>query len=105
MNTTVKGMPWKVLFSMGLWHLWIHRNDFLFRTGTINSQVWRKCFQGSAEFFSIGLVTKTKQLKTVVPMGWEKPLRGWLKLNTDGLAMKNPDRAGGGGLIRDYDGA
>ena len=33
------------------------------------------------------------------------PPRGWLKLNTDGSAMRNPDRAGGGGLIRDHDGA
>ena len=38
-------------------------------------------------------------------MGWEKPPRGWLKLNTDGSAMRNPERAGGGGLIRDHDGA
>ena len=50
-------------------------------------------------------MTKTKQLKTVVPVGWEKPPRGWMKLNTDGSAMKNSDRAGGGGLIRDHDGA
>lgn len=28
MNATVKGIPWKVLFPMGLWHLWTHRNNF-----------------------------------------------------------------------------
>ncbi|KAK9991626.1 hypothetical protein SO802_026611 [Lithocarpus litseifolius] len=104
MNATVKGIPWKVLFPMGLWHLWTHRNNFLFRTGTVDSQEWRKCIQNSVEFFSIGIITKTRQLKTIVPVGWEKPPRGWLKLNSDGSAMRNPERAGGGGLIRDHDG-
>ena len=66
-NATVKGIPWKVLFPMGLWHLWIHRNNFLFRTRTMDARVRRKCIQGSFEFFSIGFVTKTKQLKTIVP--------------------------------------
>ena len=90
---------------MGLWYLWTHRNNFLFRKGAVDPQVWRKCIQGSAEFFSIGLVSKSKKLKSIVPVGWEKPLRGWLKLNIDGSTMRNPERVGGGGLIRDHDGA
>ena len=104
MNVTVKGIPLKVLFLMGLWYLWTHRNNFLFRIGTLDPLIWRKCIQGSAEFFSIGLVTKTKQLKTIVPVGWEKPPRGWVKLNIDGSAMRNLERAGGWGLIKDHDG-
>ena len=104
MNTIVKGVPWKVLFPIGLWHLWLHRNDFLFKSGTTNPQAWRRCFQSSAEFFSIGSVNKAKNLKSVIPVGWEKPPRGWVKINTDGSAMKNPNRAGGGGLLRDHEG-
>ena len=100
----VRGIPWKVLFPMGLWFLWTHRNTFLFRSGSVDTHNWRKCLQGSAEFFSIGLPSKVRQLKNVVSVGWEKPPRGWVKLNTDGSAMKNPDRAGGGGLLRDHDG-
>ena len=89
---------------MGLWFLWTHRNTFLFRSGSVDTQNWRKCFQDSVEFYSIGLPSKVKWLKNVVSVGWEKPPRGWVKLNTDGSAMKNPDRAGGGGLLRDHDG-
>lgn len=36
---------------------------------------------------------------------WEKPGRGWVKLNTDGSSLGNPGLAGGGGLIRDEEGA
>ena len=89
---------------MGLWFLWTHRNTFLFRSGSVDTQNWRKCFQDCVEFYSIGLPSKVKQLKNVVSVGWENLPRGWVKLNTDGSAMKNPDRAGGGGLLRDHDG-
>ena len=36
---------------------------------------------------------------------WERPLRGWCKLNTDGSSLGNPGAAGGGGVIRDALGA
>ncbi|XP_030958826.1 uncharacterized protein LOC115980745 [Quercus lobata] len=71
---------------------------------SIVMMIWRKCIQAGAEFFAIGFASKIKQQKSIVPVGWEKPPRGWLKLNTDGSAMRNPERAGGGGLIRDHDG-
>lgn len=32
---------------------------------------------------------------------WERPYRGWHKLNTDGSAAGNPGVAGGGGVLRD----
>ncbi|KAK9985577.1 hypothetical protein SO802_030528 [Lithocarpus litseifolius] len=35
---------------------------------------------------------------------WEKPMNGWLTLNTDGSAASNIGTAGGGGLIRDENG-
>ena len=44
----------------------------------------------------MGLPSKAKQLKNVVSVGWEKPPKGWVKLNTDRSAMQNPDRAGVG---------
>ena len=75
LNVMVRGIPWRVLFPMGLWFLWTHRNTFLFRSGSEDTQNWRKCIQGSAKFYSIGLSSKAKQLKNVVSVGWESHLR------------------------------
>ena len=35
---------------------------------------------------------------------WEKPQVGWVRLNTDGSAIGNPGRAGGGGILQDDQG-
>ena len=35
---------------------------------------------------------------------WEKPVKGWRKLNIDGSSLGNPGRVGGGGLICDEEG-
>lgn len=37
-------------------------------------------------------------------MSWEKPPEGWVKLNTNGLALGNLGKAEGGGLIRNHHG-
>lgn len=34
-------------------------------------------------------------------VGWKKPAKGWLKLNTDGSVQRAERRVGAGGLIRD----
>ncbi|KAL0005393.1 hypothetical protein SO802_012954 [Lithocarpus litseifolius] len=42
--------------------------------------------------------------KTVVRVRREKPQVGWVRLNTDGSAIGNPGRAGGGGILLDDQG-
>ena len=35
---------------------------------------------------------------------WNKPSIGWHKLNIDGASIGNPNKAGGGGVIKDWHG-
>ena len=37
MNATVKGIPWRIIFPLGLWQLWLHRNSFIFTTGIVDN--------------------------------------------------------------------
>lgn len=38
------------------------------------------------------------------PVCWNRPPGDILKLNTDGSALDNPGRIGGGGILRDLEG-
>ena len=48
---------------------------------------------------------KTATAKFAIPVAWTKPREGWFKLNSDGASFGNPSKAGGGGIIRDSQGA
>ena len=89
----------------GLWHLWLERNNFLFRIGVVDRMIHMKRIRDSAEFFSIRAKIRCNKMKTVILVAWEKPPIDWMKLNSDGSALGNPRKArGGGGLIQDHQG-
>ena len=97
------GIPWKILFLMGIWK-WLHGNNFVFKTRIIDRSIHVQCIKSRAEFFSIGTKCKTIRPKNIVLVSWEKPPEGWMKLNTDGSALGNPGKVGGGGLIQNHHG-
>ena len=98
------GIPWNILFPIGVWNLWLHRNNYVFRTGKLEQSYFKKSIKDSAEFFSVGRNVKMPKAKIVVEVGWEKPPMGWVKLNTDGSAIGSTGRASGGGVIRNHEG-
>ena len=57
------------------------------------------------EFFYCAYFPKISSQLIAKQIRWEKPGLGWVKLNTDGSSLGNPGLAGGGGLIRDEEGA
>ena len=73
MNVTVKSITWRIIFPLGFWQLWLHRNSFIFSTGIVDNQYWKKCLRYSIEFFAIGLEVRSKPAKSIIHVGWEKP--------------------------------
>lgn len=57
-----------------------------------------------AKFFAIGLDSKSTPCKAVIQVAWKRPPLGWTTLNTDGLALGNPGKAGCGGLLCNSEG-
>jgi len=63
-----------------------------------------RCIKESAKFFSLGINCKVQKLKSVILVGWTKPLEGWAKLNSDGSVMGRTGKVEGGSMIRNHEG-
>ena len=98
------GIPWRIFFPIGFWQLWLHINNFVFKIGKVEHLCFKRCIKDSAKYYSIGFNAKLQKAKVVIPIGWMKPPEGWVKLNSGGSVMRNPKKAGGGGMIRSPDG-
>ena len=70
------GIPWNILFPIGVWHLWLHRNNFVFRSGKLERAYFKKSIMAAAEFFSVGRNAKVPKTRIVVEVGWVKPPMG-----------------------------
>ena len=98
------GLPWKVIFSMGVWHLWLHRNIFTFRKRIIDEIFHIQCLKKATEFFAIAMEERNKPDKQHQVGSWQKPPLGWVKLNTNESSLGNPRQVGCGGLLRNENG-
>jgi ribonuclease HI len=97
-------LPWKILFPFAIWQLWLHRNQFLFSKGIIDTGFLHQCVTKGVEF---AVIVPNHLLRTpCIPkrIKWLKPTAGWVKLNTDGAYSSSCGLAGGGGLLRDSNG-
>ena len=57
-RSDIMGLPWKILFVMGIWHIWLHRNEVTFRLGRVDNMSHMRCIKESVEFFSLGINCK-----------------------------------------------
>jgi hypothetical protein len=97
-------LPWKILFPFAIWQLWLHRNQFLFSRGTIDTTFLHRCVTKGAEFAAIVSNQLLRPSRIPKRIKWMKPDAGWVKLNTNGASSSSRGRAGGGGLLRDNNG-
>lgn len=76
----------------------------VFRNKGPNTHLVKSIVQQVMEFYYCAYPTKTPRRQVMKDIRWERPPRGWIKLNTDGSSLGNLGTAGGGGLVRDDSG-
>ena len=98
-------MDWSTTFAFGIWILWQHRNRIVFQNQSPNQSIHKEVMKRATEFALCAQLVLANRTRVERRIKWERPLRGWYKLNTDGSSLGNPGAAGGGGVIRDASGA
>lgn len=95
---------WKILFPFAIWQLWLHRNRFIFNRGVVDPKFLEGCVGKGLEFAALVPDFLMKPACVTVPIKWQKPDLGWIKLNTNGAACSSLGSVGGGGLLRNSEG-
>ena len=79
----------------------MHRNKVVFQNQAPSPSIHQEVIQRAVEFFFCAQGNSLYKPMALKMIRWERPYRGWYKLNTDGSALGNPGTAGGGGVLRD----
>ena len=100
-NASLFSVPWHTLFSFGIWTIWIHCNKVVFQNQAPSPSIHQEVIQRAVEFFFCAQGNSLYKPRILKMVRWERPYRGWYKLNTDGSALGNPGIAGGCSVLRD----
>uniref|UniRef100_A0A2N9IB19 Uncharacterized protein n=1 Tax=Fagus sylvatica TaxID=28930 RepID=A0A2N9IB19_FAGSY len=99
-----KLFTWNIFFLFSIWNLWIQRNKVIFQHTNPNPRLASYVEKLVMEFVCCIQIPLVSRSPILMPIRWEKPSPGWVKLNTDGSSLVNLGIAGSGGLIRNSDG-
>ena len=93
-----------MLNAFGIWSLLLHKNSVVFGKERIRIYLKKEVMAKAIEYAYLGTNGRSSGLHTTIKVRWFHPPANWVKLNTDGSFIGNPDLAGGGGLIRNTNG-
>ena len=96
--------PWKLLFSFAVWHIWKSRYNSVFNGKPQNPRLAAEITNQTMEFMYCYSSSKIPSGSATKLVQWQKPPRGWTKLNTNGSSLGNPGVAGCGGVVWDDSG-
>nr|POE64125.1 putative ribonuclease h protein [Quercus suber]POF10141.1 putative ribonuclease h protein [Quercus suber] len=99
-QTSTYGMRWSIVFSFGVWSLWLQQNRVVFKDHITRTSLMTEAFAKASEFAYLGLNDKVRHSIIPIQVQWFPPPNNWFKLNSDGSSMGNLGKAGEGGIIR-----
>ena len=94
-------IPWQTVFAFGIWTLWLHKNQIIFKAGSVLPDLAVCAISHASEFFYLMDVKTNAKNRIPISVQWVPPLVNWAKLNTDGSVLGDPGLARGGGVLRD----
>ncbi|GLT74509.1 hypothetical protein SLA2020_463010, partial [Shorea laevis] len=101
-NEIIHGAHWNTIFSFIVWSIWHLRNQLVHDRRELSIGSTKEFIQQKIEEFKrITFIPTVDTQNYSVLVGWKPPPAGFVKLNTDGSALKNPGIAGAGGVFRD----
>lgn len=104
-STAIQRDNWSLVFMACVWEIWKRRNEKVFNNINIPKDVViRNILSLLSDHEAIFTVKKKPKNHVSKVVGWNKPLRGWCKLNADGSVRQDPSSAAAGGVLRDEDG-
>ncbi|KAF7830619.1 Trimethylguanosine synthase [Senna tora] len=93
-------------FIYCLWHIWLSRNQLIFKNQNWPpNMILRKGLAAAAEFFHLNPQHSSLLNSNNIQIKWHPPIANWWKLNTDGACSGNPGPFAIGGIIRDHNGS
>ncbi|CAA7036500.1 unnamed protein product [Microthlaspi erraticum] len=103
----VANVPWATTFAMAVWWGWKWRCGNVFGENNKCQDRVKFVKDLAAEVWSanqaVGVRTGVRT-RVERQVGWQAPMLGWCRLNTDGASQGNPGPASAGGVIRDHNG-
>ena len=72
----------------------------LFQNKSVSHNTHIEIIHRAREFIHCGINAVTDHRRVLKAIRWERPNRGWIKLNTDGSSSGNPRPVGCGGILR-----
>lgn len=97
-------LSWNHYFSFGIWSLWNHRNERLFKQVAPSRWLDKEVRGMAINYIACAGHMKQVAARRSIMVRWSRPNMSWSKLNTNGSPLGNPGLAGGGGFIRDHNG-
>lgn len=96
-------IPWKIIFLLGIWSLWINQNIVAFQNLQLNHYLHKECIMKAVEFHYVISPKAVSKPKFEIFVKWVKPPINWFKVYSDASILSS-GLAGVRGLIRNSNG-
>ncbi|GLT63420.1 hypothetical protein SLA2020_359870 [Shorea laevis] len=97
-------LPWASIFCSVVWYLWNDRNSLCFRQSSNLQSIHSKSLSLAAELWAACERSYRTTSYKFLPVKWNPPNNGWVKLNCDGSYFHHTGRIGAEGVLRNCNG-